>query len=144
MITITPQSGSIGILKAPHAVKTTGITLVSSDFEIPYNSLDKLQRVSAAYTGKFDYHWEYIKEEDAYLLVVNYFQGKLKFAVKFPRTGAGQILQSLVDKEQNVATMVLKYREGSRMLFDDAVVMMGVEIEKLPEADWPVKNNNDI
>ncbi|WP_031513875.1 hypothetical protein [Desulfofalx alkaliphila] len=137
MYTITPQSGNIGIIKAPHAVKTTGVTLVSPDFEKPYKALDKHHLISAAMTGKFDYRWEYSKEDEAYLLKVNYFQGKLEFTVRFPKKGAGEILQALISKNQRVVTMVLKYKEGARLLFDDAVVLMGIELEVLPEAGWP-------
>ncbi|MBO8137879.1 MAG: hypothetical protein H0Z40_07065 [Desulfotomaculum sp.] len=136
---LEPKYGSIGVIKAPHAVKTTGVTLYHPDFEEIYNSLDKNHRISAAFTAKFDYRWEYIKEEDSYLLHVKYYYNNLEFGVKFPRNKAGQILQKLVQDDQMVVTYVLKFKEGSKKLFDDAVVLMGVELEILPGSDWPSK-----
>lgn len=138
MIIVEPKSGNVGIIKAPHAAKVTGVTLYSPEFEQIYNQVKEINcLVSAGMTGKFDYRWEYDQQADAYLLVVNYYQGQVEFAVKFAKEKAGQILQSLVEKEQHVVTMVLKYREGSRSYFDDGVVLMGIELEILPQADWP-------
>ncbi|MTI81126.1 MAG: hypothetical protein FH758_09595 [Firmicutes bacterium] len=134
---IEPQSGSIGLIKAPHAAKATGVTLFHPDFEQVYNKLDNAHQISAAMTGKFDYHWEYIQEEDAYLLEVNYFKGDVNVGVKFAKERAGQILQNLLEKEQRVVTIILKFKEESNKLFEDAVVLMGMEIEILPEAGWP-------
>ncbi len=139
MIRITPKSGSIGIIKAPHAAKATGITLFNPDFKKPYHDLDKASRIAAAYTGKFDYRWEYAADNDAYLLIVDFFNGKTTFAVEFAKDKAGQILQSLTDQNQRVFTLVLKYKEDSNNLFDDAVVLMGIELDIIPEAGWPKK-----
>ncbi|MBM7855943.1 hypothetical protein JOC37_002366 [Desulfohalotomaculum tongense] len=138
MIKVTPKSGSIGIIKAPHAAKTTGVTLFSPDFAQPYHQLHESDRIVGAMTGKFDYRWEYIKEEESYLLVVNFYQGKVEFAVQFPKDAAGQILQALVEGGTRVFTLVLKHKEESSKLFDDAVVLMGIELDILPEAGWPV------
>ncbi len=138
MIKITPKSGSIGIIEAPHAVNTTGVTLFSPEFEKPYNELDKASRVAGAYTGKFDYRWQYSAEDDAYLLVVDYYKGKTVFAVQFPRATAGQVLQALTDQGQRIFTLVLKFKEGSKNLFEDAIVLMGLELDIIPEAGWPV------
>ncbi|MEG6615531.1 hypothetical protein V6C27_03705 [Peptococcaceae bacterium 1198_IL3148] len=142
MITVEPKSGNIGLIKAPHAAKATGITLYSPDFEPIYNELKKLDvLIGGSMTGKFDDHWEYSPEEDAYLLILNYFQGKAEFAIKFPKARSGQILQAVVEQGQRVVTMVLKYKQDSHKLFDDAVVLMGIELEILPEAGWPVIND---
>lgn len=141
MITIEPKSGNIGIIKAPHAVQTTGVTLFVPEIEPVYNTLKKMDTlISAALTGKFDYKWVYDQQAQAYLLMLNYYQGKVEFTIKFPRERAGQILQALIDQEQHVVTIVLKYKEGSNKLFDDAVVLMGIELDMLPEAGWPIKH----
>lgn len=140
MITVEPKSGNIGLIKAPHSAKATGVTLYSTEFEVVFNEVKELNSlISAAMTGKFDYKWEYDQQDEAYQLVIDYYQGKYQFAVKFPKGRAGQILQSLVEKEQYVFTLVLKYSEGSHGYFDDAIVLMGMELEILPEAGWPSK-----
>lgn len=139
MITVEPKSGNIGLIKAPHAAKATGITLYSPEFEKFFQQLKPLEAlISGAMTGKFDDHWEYIPEEDAYLLVLNYFQGQVEFAIKFPKERSGQILQAIAETGQRVVTFVLKYNDDSRMLFDNAVVLMGIELVALPEAGWPI------
>jgi len=140
MIIVEPKSGNIGLIKAPHSAKATGVTLYSPEFELVYNNLKELNSlISAAMTGKFDYKWEYDQQDDAYKLILDYYQGQYQFAVKFARERAGQILQNLVEKEQYVATLVLKYKEGAHGYFEDAVVLMGIELEMLPGADWPSK-----
>ena len=140
MIKITPQSGSIGSIKAPTAITTTGIKLVHPDFKIPYDRLDKDDRIRAALTGFFDYKWEYISEEEAYLLTIEYYQGQVQFAVQFPKNSAGQILQSFVEGDQRVFALILKHKEDSKMLFDDAVVLMGMELDLDPKAGWPIRS----
>jgi hypothetical protein len=141
MITVEPKSGNIGLIKAPHSAKATGVTLYSSEFEPVYNNIKEINSlVSAAMTGKFDYQWEYDQQAEAYCLVISYYQGKYEFAVKFAKERAGQILQNLVEKEQHVMTLVLKYKEGAHGYFEDSVVLMGIELEILPEADWPSKS----
>lgn len=140
MITVEPKSGNIGLIKAPHSAKATGVTLYSPEFEQVFNQVKELNSlISAALTGKFDYKWEYDQQDESYKLVLDYYQGQYQFAVKFAKERAGQILQSLVDKEQHVATLVLKYKEGAHGYFEDAVVLMGIELEILPEANWPSK-----
>ncbi|MCL0081412.1 hypothetical protein M1N64_04210 [Peptococcaceae bacterium] len=139
MLRVIPKSGTMGEIKAPTAITTTGIKLFHPDFKIAYDCLDKDDRVRAALTGYFDYQWEYLVEEEAYLLTVDYYQGKIKFAVQFPKNTAGQILQSFAASDQRVFALILKHQENSRMLFDDAVVLMGMELDISPEAGWPVR-----
>lgn len=139
MIILEPKSGNIGTIKAPHAAKATGVTLLVPEIEPIFHRLKELESlVCAGMTGKFDYKWEYDQQDESYRLLVNYYQGMVEYAIKFPKEKSGQILQKLVEQEQYVVTMVLKYQEGAQGYFDDAVVLMGMELEILPEAGWPV------
>ena len=141
MIIITPLAGSIGEIKAPAAIPTVGIKLIHPDFKLIYEKLDKNDRIRGAMTGIFDYNWEYIPDEQAYLLKVDYYRGHVQFGVKFPKNTAGQILQALVDSGKRVFGLVLKFNEESRMIFDDAVVLLGIEFDIEKEAGWPVVKN---
>lgn len=140
MTVVIPKAGSIGVIKAPTAIPTVGIKLTHPDFKIIYDQLDKTDRIRAAMTGRFEYKWEYLYDEQSYLLTVDYYNGQTQFGVKFPKNAAGQILQAFADTGKKVFALVLKFNPNTRMLFDDAVVLLGMEFDADPGAGWPVFN----
>ncbi|AEF94813.1 hypothetical protein Desca_1972 [Desulfotomaculum nigrificans CO-1-SRB] len=136
---ILPAKGSIGTIKPRKAKETIGIILEHPDFEVPYKVIHPNNRISAAHTGKFDYRWDYDKEEDAYLLYLTFSDG-IGFAIKFLRDKAGQILIALneLNTQSPMFGMILRFKpHRSPDLFDDSITLIGLEFDKSPEANWP-------
>jgi hypothetical protein len=136
---IEPVSGSIGTIKPRKAKETVGIILEHPDFEVPYKAINPNNRIAAAHTGKFEYRWQYQKEEDANLLYLSFTDG-VGFAIKFARSRAGQILDSLqqLNQKSPMFGVILRFKEHhSPELFDDSITMIGLEFDKDPAAGWP-------
>lgn len=136
---IEPMGGNIGTIKPRKAKETIGIILEHPDFGVIYNSINPNNRIAPAHTGKFEYRWEYDKTEDAYMLYIAYTDG-IGFSIKFQRNKAGQILEKL--QEINTKTpmfgIILRFKEHhSPDLFDDSIVMIGLEFDKDSTAGWP-------
>ncbi|MEW6064289.1 hypothetical protein P378_02395 [Desulforamulus profundi] len=137
--TIEPLGGSIGTIKPRKAKETIGIILEHPDFEVPYQAIHPNNRIAAAHTGKFEYRWEYNKEEDAYLLYLAFTDG-VGFVIKFASNKAGQILQKLqeLNTKSPMFGMILRFKEHhSPDIFDDSITMIGLEFDKDPAAGWP-------
>jgi len=138
---IIPAGGSIGTIKPRKAKETVGIILEHPDFEVPYKAIHPNNRIAAAHTGKFEYRWEYRKEEDAYFLYLVFAEG-VGFAIRFDRNKAGQILQSLVElnTKSPMFGLILRFKEHhSPDIYDNSISLIGLEFDKDPAADWPSK-----
>ncbi|ABO49771.1 hypothetical protein Dred_1237 [Desulforamulus reducens MI-1] len=136
---IEPIGGSIGTIRPRKAKTTIGIILENPEFEIPYKNVLPNNRIAGAHTGKFEYRWQYAKEDDAYLLYVAYTEG-VGFAIKFQRNKAGQILEKLqeLNTKSPMFGIILRFKEHhSPDLYDDSLTLVGLEFDKDPEAGWP-------
>lgn len=136
---IEPTGGSIGTIKPRKAKPTIGIILENPEFEIVYNTINPNNRIAPAQTGKFEYRWQYNKEEDAYLLYVAYTADAIGFAIKFQRDKAGQILQKLqeLNTKSPMFGIILRFKEHhSPDIFDESITLIGLEFDKDPAAAW--------
>lgn len=136
---ILPMGGSIGTIKPRKAKETISIILEHPDFEVPYKCINPNNRIAPAHTGKFDYRWEFNKDEDAYLLHLSFSEG-INFAIKFIRNKAGQILEKLqeLNTKSPMFGVILRYKEHcSPEVYDDSIALIGLEFDKDPAADWP-------
>lgn len=133
---ISPLSGSIGTIKYIRMASTPAVVLFHPDFYQAYRQLPADDRLAADLSGKFEYEWQYDQSSSSYVINVAYKNG-VNLAVQFPQGKAGQVLEGLANSDYPVFALVLKYKEGAKMIFDDAVVLMGMEFKPLPGIDWP-------
>lgn len=136
---ILPVGGSIGKIKPRKSKETVGIILEHPDFAVPYQKIHPNNRIAPAHTGKFEYRWEYQSQDDAYLLYLTFTDG-VGFAIKFIHNQAGQILEKLleINKKSPMFGIILRFKEhSSPEIFDDSIVLIGLEFDKDPAADWP-------